>query len=166
MTSEKLNNKWCLWYHSNVDSWSKDSFQKLCTIDTVSDFWGMINTLKENPAIVVEHIYLMREGIYPIWEDKHNRNGGCWSIKVDIKDSFITFVNIIIHMIGENILYKDGNNISYEITGLSMCQKNNYNSVLQIWSSNTNNNKINYLHSTLTNKFGYEIIFRSHIPEN
>jgi hypothetical protein len=108
----------------------------------------------------------MRDGILPIWEDPKNRNGGCWSIKVDIKDSFTTFVRVIMFAIGENLLYKEKENISQEITGISLCQKNNYNCVLQIWSTNSRHNKITYLEKSITNEYGYEIIFRPHIPEN
>lgn len=166
MSNDKLNTRWCLWYHFDVNVWTPQSFQKLCTFDTVRDFWSAIYMIQDNQTLILEHLYLMRDGILPIWEDPKNRNGGCWSIKVDIKDSFTTFVRVIMFAIGENLLYKEKENISQEITGISLCQKNNYNCVLQIWSTNSRHNKITYLEKSITNEYGYEIIFRPHIPEN
>lgn len=161
---EKLNNVWCFWYHFDVTCWTPNSFKLLTKIETVEDFWLLVETLKNN-QIIIEHIYFMRDGIMPIWEDHQNRNGGCWSLKVDIKDSFLIMVKILIFLIGENILFKDNKNISEEITGISLCQKNNYNCVLQLWTSNTKNSKINYLHKGITDLYGFEIIYRPHVAE-
>jgi len=161
---EKLNSVWCFWYHLDLTCWTANSFKLLAKIETVEDFWQMVETLQNN-QIIIEHIYFMRDGIMPMWEDDHNRNGGCWSLKVDIKDSYLTLVKILIYLIGENILYKDGKNISDEMTGISLCQKNNYNCVLQLWTSNSKNNKINYLKKEITDAHGYEVIFKSHIAE-
>ena len=165
MSNQILNTKWTLWYHYDVNLWTAHSFKLLCTITTIDDFWSMVKALQENSCIIIEHLYLMRDGILPMWEDKANRNGGCWSIKVDIKDSFQIFIKIVMYAISETLLLKDKENISNEITGISLCQKNNYKSVLQIWSSNSKNNKITYLHKAIASEYGYEILFRPHIPE-
>jgi hypothetical protein len=161
---EKLNCRWVFWYHFDINNWVPESFKKIAVIDSVDDFWDVINELKNN-ILMIEHMYFMREGIYPMWEDEMNRNGGCWSIKIDIKDSYSTLIKTLIYTLGENLLYKDKVNISYEITGISLCQKNNYNCVLQIWTSNNKNNKVNYLNKGITEQHGYEIIYRPHIAE-
>lgn len=166
MGEESLNSTWVFWYHHDPNSWMTQSFTKLAEIYNLSEFWMLVDAIQQTPLLLLEHIYFMRGGIYPVWEDSHNRNGGCWSIKIDIKDSFQTLVKMMMYVIGENSLYKGEENISYEITGISLCQKNNYNSVLQLWTSNARNNKLKYIHKELTAEFGYEIIFRPHIPEH
>lgn len=165
MTKEGLNSSWVLWYHYDINIWTQSSFRKIAKIETVEDFWIMVDMLKDN-QVMIEHIFFMREGIYPVWEDPNNRSGGCWSLKIDIKDSYTTLVKILMYVIGENILFKGDENISEELTGVSLCQKNNYNCVLQLWTSNNKNNKINYLQKAITDQYGFEIIYRPHIVDS
>jgi hypothetical protein len=162
---EKLNCNWVLWYHFDMNSWGVDSFRKLIIISTVEDFWRFVESLKNVNNLLVEHLYFMREGIMPMWEDPKNRNGGCWSIKIDIKDSYIVFVKILMFLVTENILINDETNLSEEITGISLCQKNNYNCILQIWNGDKQYGKINYLPRDFIEQFGFEILYRVHIPE-
>ena len=162
---EKLNCTWVIWYHYDINSWGKESFRQLTTIKTVEDFWMFVEAIKSINNLLVEHVYFMREGIMPMWEDQKNRNGGCWSIKIDIKDSYTVFVKMLMYLICESMLINGENNFSEEITGLSLCQKNNYNCILQIWNSEKKNSNIRYLPKEITDQFGYEILWRCHLPE-
>lgn len=162
---EQLNCNWIVWYHYDMNSWTIDSFVELVKITTVEEFWYFVESLKTVNNLLIEHLYIMREGIKPMWEDPRNRNGGCWSIKIDIKDTYVTFVKILMYIISENILVNNDDNLSEGITGISLCQKNNYNCILQIWSSDKKYNKVNYLPKEFNDSFGYNIIFRSHSPE-
>lgn len=162
---EQLNSNWVVWYHYDINSWTKESFVKLVTIKTVQDFWKFVESLKSINNLLIEHLYIMREGILPMWEDPSNRNGGCWSIKIDIKDSYVIFVQILMFLVCEIILIDENKNLSEQITGLSLCQKNNYNCILQIWAKDTKYNKINYLPREITDQFGYDLIFKKHTPE-
>lgn len=162
---ERLNCNWIVWYHYDINSWTIDSFVELVKITTVEEFWYFVESLKSINNLLIEHLYIMREGIKPMWEDSKNRNGGCWSIKIDIKDTYITFVKILMYLITENILINNEENLSEEITGVSLCQKNNYNCILQIWNSDKKYNKVNYLPKEITDTFGFNILFRLHQPE-
>lgn len=162
---ERLNCNWIVWYHYDINSWTIDSFVELVKITTVQEFWYFVESLKTISNLLIEHIYIMREGVKPMWEDPRNRNGGCWSIKIDIKDTYITFVKILMYLITENILINNEENLSEEITGVSLCQKNNYNCILQIWNSDKKYNKVNYLPKEFTEQFGYDVLFRTHQPE-
>ena len=77
-----LRGRWVLWAHlPNVDKWSLDSYIKLLTLTTVEESIAIMEAL---PTVVIETcmLFLMREGITPIWEDPRNASGGCFSYKV------------------------------------------------------------------------------------
>ena len=78
----KLSDKWTLWAHLPHDTdWSIKSYKPIYTFDTVEQSIAVTETL---PEILVKNcmLFLMREGIMPIWEDPGNRDGGCFSYKV------------------------------------------------------------------------------------
>ena len=101
---EKLNDKWVAWYHYDINVWTVDSFRKLVKLETVEDFWYFVDALKTLNNILIEHVYFIRDGIMPMWEDKRNRNGGCWSLKIDIKDCYTIFVKILMFLVCEKSL--------------------------------------------------------------
>ena len=163
--SHILNDKWVLWFHDiDETDWSINGYKKIADIDTIENFWNIYKSIDE---VTIQHsmFFLMRNGINPIWEDNNNINGGCWSFKINIKDSFQLFIKLAIFAIGENMLYESKNNLSDQVCGLSICQKNNYSSIIQLWNSNRNNNMITILPRDIRDKFGFDIIYRSHIPE-
>ena len=51
------------------------------------------------------------------------------------------------------------------VNGLSICAKNTSTSVLKIWIDNNNNNSIQNLPTDILNEYGFNIIYKSHIPE-
>lgn len=162
----RFPDRWCLWYHYDMSSWTPASFKSLATISSVGELWAVIDGLLSTENLLLEHLYVMREGIAPVWEDKRNRNGGCWSIKVDLKDAVTIFVKILAHVLGENSLFSSsGENLSKHITGVSFCSKNSYSVITQAWVDDKNLHKINLLHPNISGKFLAEIIFRSHVPE-
>ncbi len=77
---------WTLWGHLPHDTdWSLKSYIKLYDFNTVEQAVSVTEMLP--PKLVVNcMLFLMREGITPIWEDVRNRNGGCFSYKVSNKD--------------------------------------------------------------------------------
>lgn len=158
--------RWCLWYHYDTSTWTTGSFKLLMNITSVGELWAMVDALQANEAVLLEHLYVMREGVAPIWEDKRNRNGGCWSIKVDLKDSFNVFVKILAFVLGENsLIAPDGKNLSSNITGISFCSKNQFSTIAQIWTSDKHLNKTTLLHPEISEPYMAEIIYRSHVPE-
>jgi hypothetical protein len=164
--NQAFNSKWCLWYHHDPQQWSITSYKKLCTMSTIQDFWMIIDTLKSHPTLLMEHLYIMREGVAPIWEDPKNRNGGCWSIKVDLRDSFTVLTKILAYVMGEtSMIGTEGNNLSGHIMGVSFCCKNSFNAIIQIWNDDKLYSKIVYLSPQLVEPFIAEVIYRPHIPE-
>jgi hypothetical protein len=82
----ELSSGWTLWGHLPHDTdWSLKSYIKLYDFNTVEQTISVTEMLP--PKLVMNcMLFLMREGITPIWEDVRNRNGGCFSYKVSNKD--------------------------------------------------------------------------------
>ena len=77
MENYNLNGKWDLWYHSLSDNkWTKTSYKNIFKIETLVDYKILIEKLE------LQHLqngmyFLMRDDIFPNWEDPDNRSGGC-----------------------------------------------------------------------------------------
>jgi hypothetical protein len=87
MTSESifLDDRWALYFHDPDDPlWTLNSYKQIGIISTVDDF------IEANKAFAdlwsKGMFFLMREHIQPLWEDPYNKNGGCFSYKVNKPD--------------------------------------------------------------------------------
>lgn len=162
----QFKNTWQMYYHYDTQNWTSASFKRLATISTVGEYWAAVDALAKNSQLQAEHLFFMREGIEPIWEHKANHNGGCWSIKVDLRDSLTVLAKILALVMGEtSMISPDGTNLSHCITGVSFCSKNSFNAIIQLWNSDRSLNKTSLLNSEITEPFMAEIIYRGHIPE-
>lgn len=160
--SKVLNDVWCVWYRYDLNSWSKDGFRKLCTLRTVDDIWTFEHFCreKENRKLLTEYIVIMKEGIDPIWEHPRNRDGGCWSIKIDVQKSLQLFIEYLCLIVTDDAVLQTG------ITnGISISSKNTFNTIIQLWSSDKKYNTIDCLTPMIRDSNGYEIIYRTHNPE-
>ena len=139
--------KWDLWYHSLTDNkWTKTSYKNIYSISNLIEYKALINLLD------IQHLqngmyFLMRENIFPNWEDPDNRNGGCLSYKVPCKDIKNIWNKLMENCINENILdlpEDDLENLSpididinkNEINGISISPKKEFN-IIKIWIRNS-----------------------------
>jgi hypothetical protein len=163
----KLANIWDVWIHHIKDNWKIDGYKKIFSISSIDDFWLLHNNIHIISGMYDSlnnlQIYIMKSGIKPIWEDTKNRNGGCWSIKINNIDSFNTWVNLGIYMIGESLLNNDI--MSQSINGLSYSQKNNTSSIIKIWTENSKHISLDSLNKNIINDYGYNIIYKAHLAE-
>ncbi|KAF4119611.1 Eukaryotic initiation factor 4E [Geosmithia morbida] len=61
----------------------KTSLEKLETrIESVQDFWRYNNNTPVDQIKMRESIYLFKSGFRPVWEDRRNITGGCWTLRV------------------------------------------------------------------------------------
>ena len=69
-----------LWFHKvDNDKWDLDSYTKIMTLSSYEDLKYCLSVITD---ITAGMYFLMKEGINPIWEDKHNKNGGFWKFKI------------------------------------------------------------------------------------
>jgi hypothetical protein len=80
----------------------------------------------------------MRDNIKPVYEDPSNVNGGSYSYRIYNKFVNDTFENILVRLIGEQLIEKNVENV----TGISLVPKGK-NSILKIWLSNKKQVQLN-----------------------
>ena len=139
----KLNTNWCLWYHSiNDNKWSQSSYKQLLTI---THLYGLkaINDIIQPIHLQNGMFFLMRENIFPTWEDPDNRDGCCVSFKIAGSVLKEQWDHIISEILTENIFINSENiDINY-LNGISIAPKKEFN-IIKIWLRNhdTNYNEI------------------------
>ena len=126
-----LNNNWNLWYHSLKDNnWDKKSYSKLITIRNLFDYKLIEDEFKQN-HYQNGMFFLMKEDIFPNWEDPNNRLGGCLSFKIPSSELISSWNTLFQSCICEMIL--KGNN--EEINGISIAPKKEFN-IVKLWLRN------------------------------
>ena len=139
MEKYKINSKWCMWYHSIKDTqWTKSSYKLLFTIHNLYELKAI------NDIILKIHLqngmfFLMRENIFPTWEDPDNREGCCVSFKISssvLKDQWNFLVNRIIT---EDIFLQTNDENNNYLNGISISPKKEFN-IIKLWLRNNDNN--------------------------
>jgi len=155
-----LHSKWVLWYHHTRNNWKIDGYRKIFTMSTIKDFWDLHNNLDKIGGINNMHFFLMRDDIEPIWEHASNKTGGCWSFKIPSEYANELWLKLAMYMVGETM-----SSLPLLINGISICLKNPATSVIKIWNNNSKYNSINLLPHDIIEEYGYNIIYKAHIPE-
>ena len=156
----KFNSEWNIWYHHNKKCWKVEDYKKIFSINTIEDYWNFFNNISYLNTINSQHFFMMRRDIKPTWEDINNKKGGCWSIKTYIENSFDLWIKLSSYIVGETLV-KNYNSIN----GISICTKNENTCIIKIWNNDYKQNSINLLPKDITDEFGYNIIYKAHIPE-
>ncbi|MDA7663716.1 eukaryotic translation initiation factor EIF4E family protein [bacterium] len=130
MSDLKLQKKWILWNHKlNDKSWSNDSYKNIFEYKNLYDlriYFDNLDILQLQNSMY----FIMRDGIFPTWEDKNNKNGCCASFKVLSNDILETWKLLLQNILCENI---HKNIQKYDnINGLSISPKKEFN-IIKIW---------------------------------
>ena len=128
MGDYKLNNKWVLWFHSLKNpNWDNKSYIKVIEIKTLLDYKLLDDVLRIN-HLQNGMFFLMKNDIFPTWEDPKNRLGGCISFKYD-NNILKEWLKTLLLCVTNNLFKKK--NID-EINGLSIAPKKEFN-IVKIW---------------------------------
>lgn len=149
-----------LWRHDiyNKD-WSLTGYNKLCTINNVSQFWKLFNNL-DKLGFKNNNFFLMKEGTDPTWEHENNRNGGTCSFKTEINNSLALYEELCGYLVC-NILVKD----MHDINGISFSPKNNW-AVIKIWNKDKKNDISKELNGEINKKYkDIGMRYKSNEPE-
>ena len=120
----KLKNSWTLWFHSaTADDWSLESYTKIYEIKSIIDFWRVFNN---HYSLYGGMYFFMKNDIKPVYEDSKNKDGGYWSIKISINDSFRIWKLLCLDLLGNSITKKE------IVNGVSICKKKKF-FILKIW---------------------------------
>jgi len=139
----------------------------ICKLTTVEEILWFILLMKQNNAlkdpIRIDSGYtknidmftfvVMRSHIAPIWEDKHNKNGGTWTVVTKQNKGYDIWRMILMNLVGE-VLTADCtpyiNGISYSYISKSERNQNvNDSSYIKIWDGNPLRTKAEELTSLL-----------------
>jgi len=128
-----LNDVWTMYFHNPDDeNWTFQSYHRVGDVSTVEDFVAMYKGLQAlwNKGM----FFLMREHIQPLWEDKHNRDGGCLSFKLYPNEVENIWFSCCATILGER-LCKDSS-IWSKVCGISIAPKRGY-CLARIWLGDT-----------------------------
>lgn len=128
----ELSDTWTLWSHLPHDTdWSISSYQPIHSFKTVEEII-LLNDIIPEKLIKNCMLFLMRDGIKPLWEDPANKAGGCFSYKVNNKVIKDAWTNLTYTLVGETITNDlKLNNI---INGITLSPKKSF-CILKIWTN-------------------------------
>jgi len=138
-----LETPWILWNHRIDDnSWKNSSYKNIYEINNLYDYKYFEEILNVQD-LQNTMLFLMREDIFPTWEDPDNRDGCCASFKIPLKNIKNIWLDIMSDIICENIHtnLKD-NDI---INGISIAPKKEFN-IVKIWFKQNIKNIEEYIH--------------------
>jgi hypothetical protein len=130
---KKIIGSWNLMYHLPQDkNWTLSSYKYIMKeINTIDKVIALRESISDN-LIKYCMLYIMKEGITPMWEDQQNRNGGCFSYKV--VNSMVPDVwNELMYALCGHTLTKKKNHMDF-ITGITISPKRNF-CIIKIWLS-------------------------------
>jgi len=158
----KLKNKWNLWAHLPQDpDWTAKSYKKIYQFKTVEETIGITEMLPEG---LVKNcmLFIMKDGITPMWEDPRNRNGGCFSYKISNKNVFEVWRDLTYVLIGESI----SANATFvnSVTGIAISPKKNF-CIVKIWTTNCENQNPQVITNDVKNLIAPGCLFKKHTPE-
>ena len=126
-----FNDTWKLFFHDPSDSdWTMESYVALGVISNTDDFWAATNTIA--PHIASGMFFLMREHVFPCWDDTYNIDGGCYSVRVPRANARDAMIDMMIATLGETLLSEEHRSKWDMINGISISPKNAFN-VIKIW---------------------------------
>ena len=138
----KLNGSWDLWYHSIEDNnLSNNSYKFLYKIRNLCDIKYLKDNIQQN-YLQNGMFFIMREDIFPTWEDPDNREGCSVSFKIPASKLHKEWNNFIERVLTEDIL-KDQSKID-EINGISISPKREFN-ILKLWLRNNTENYTDFV---------------------
>jgi hypothetical protein len=132
MAETFLNDVWSLYFHDPYnDNWDEHSYHYLGNISTAEELTQMCDAFGNmwNKGM----FFLMREHIKPMWEDDHNKQGGCFSYKTMKPEVSKAWHELAARAVGETLLQPSvrGENWS-KVCGVSISPKRNY-CIVRIW---------------------------------
>ena len=159
---QNLSHQWNIWVYQEPNNWSKNNLKVIQKISTVEDFTQFDKYLRLNSdQILNKHIFIMKNNIIPLWEEKENIEGGCWTFKTSIHDSLEKFLHLFLLIVTEQFF--EDPLLNKKINGITFCIKNNNNCIIQVWN-NYYDKLINIKHHYYVREtFGYNIIYKKHI---
>ena len=122
-----LNDSWSFYFHDPKDSnWTLESYRRIGDASTLADVLAMSTTLSD--FLCHGMFFVMREHVFPCWDDKHNIDGGCISLKVNAENTHAVWDEIVKRVVGETSHSTD----SSIVNGVSISPKRGV-CIIKVW---------------------------------
>ena len=143
MDDDYLNDIWAVYFHNPYDvNWNTSSYISIGTINSITDFWNHSANLKDH--LHQGMFFIMREYVFPMWDDKENINGGCLSIKVLKENIDAYWQDLTIKMLGETLVKPSHRQKWDVINGISTSPKKNF-CIVKIWLKDDSLSKVDMI---------------------
>lgn len=112
------------------------ALDELCQFHTVKDFWSWFNNIPKASELKPGRTYhLMKTGIFPVWEDRENENGGTIVLRFAINEIDEAWQSLCLLTIG-GLLDNHLSSIDShdKVCGISVGMRTN-EAVLSIWNA-------------------------------
>ena len=160
--SRSLHSKWNLYYHLPQDKqWDLDSYKYIAkNIDNLDTLIALNESIPEK---IIKNcmLFVMKSGITPMWEDKQNRDGGCFSFKVSNKQVYDVWTHLFYSLCGETLCINSDHN-KY-INGITISPKKNF-CIIKVWLLDCNLQDPEIL-IQIPNLSKQGCLFKRHAPE-
>ena len=156
-----LSCKWSLYAHLPHDiDWSLDSYKKLIEL---KDIECIINLNKKLPDTMISNcmLFLMKKDIKPVWEDEDNREGGCFSYKINNQEIVKTWKELSYLLLGNTLT--DNKEMMNNINGITVSPKRNF-CILKVWlkTCEYDNSELLNIPESMSK---YGVLFKKHNPD-
>ena len=157
-----LNGKWNMYYHlPNDKNWGLSSYTVIMNAIHTAEQVILLNEAIGDNIIKNCMLFVMREGITPMWEDPRNRNGGCFSYKVANKTVPEVWRNLLLCLCGESLCTDPTH--SKHMNGITISPKKNF-CIIKIWLDTSALQDPNII-TNIPNLLKQGCLFKKHEPE-
>ncbi|KAI9763302.1 MAG: hypothetical protein M1840_000784 [Geoglossum simile] len=105
-----LRHIWQFWsdkHAPNAGSDKSSSYEErlkpLETVSTIKVFWEILNNVEPSRMYLKDSYHFFKKGVKPIWEDPRNKDGGCWTFRVNKSTSGVFWSEILVLVVGEQL---------------------------------------------------------------
>ncbi|XP_057302159.1 eukaryotic translation initiation factor 4E type 2-like isoform X2 [Hydractinia symbiolongicarpus] len=132
----RLQYCYCLWFSrknpgkQQVTMKYEDSIKLIGAFSSAEQFWAYYSYMVR-PGELTGHsdIHLFKHGIRPMWEDKANKNGGKWIVRLKKGLASRCWENLILAMLGEQFM------VGPEVCG-AVVSLRYQEDIISIWNRN------------------------------
>lgn len=152
---------WRMYYHTPHDpDWTANSYRSLGTIGTAGEFWALHDAIGD--ALRGGMFFLMRDNVFPCWDDPANIGGGAISFRLARDAAEGLWLGLCRALLTERLM-KDAPDAS-RVCGVSMCPKG-ANCVVKVWLASSGGDAAAEAANMLLPEYRGGVIYTSHMAQ-
>lgn len=148
-----MNDVWTIYFHASGDpDWTLGSYVRVADICCVEEFAHISREIETR--VRGNMFFLMREGIYPCWDDPCNLYGSSLSLKVPMEEATKAWWSLGALILGETLCDEMAC-----VNGFSVSPKRNF-CIFKIWLRDADRVRADF---ALPDWYEGEVIFKKHV---